>query len=99
MKLSSEEVRKIAQLARVEVTAAEEDRYAETISAVLEYMKILNEVETDHVEPTFQVTGLHDIVREDTVVAAAPGVRQKLISQMPAVEMEELEVPGVFSGD
>ena len=43
MALSLDEVRKIAKLARLNLTPAEEKRHAETISVVLDYMKILNE--------------------------------------------------------
>jgi len=94
MSISIEEVKKIAELARLELTPAEEKRHAETISAVLDYMNILNEVKTDHVAPTFQVTGLENITRDDVVKVSA--VRDELIMQMPAVENEELVVPGVF---
>ncbi len=94
MSLSIDEVRKIAQLARIELTAEEQARHAETISAVLDYMKILNEVDTSGVEPTYQVTGLVNVYREDLVIES--NLRDKLIKQMPEVEMEELVVPGVF---
>ncbi|MSU75632.1 MAG: Asp-tRNA(Asn)/Glu-tRNA(Gln) amidotransferase subunit GatC [Candidatus Magasanikbacteria bacterium] len=94
MSISIDEVRKIAQLARIELTPEEQVRHAETISAVLDYMNILNEVDTTNVEPTFQVTGLENVYREDVVVESK--LRDKLIAQMPEVEMEELVVPGVF---
>ncbi len=94
MSISIEEVKKIAELARLELAPEEEKRHAETISAVLDYMKILNEVDTTNVEPTFQVTGLENVYREDVVVESK--LRDKLLKQMPEVEMEELVVPGVF---
>ena len=82
MSITIEEVRKIAQLARIELSSAEEKRYAETISVVLNYMKILNEVDTTGVMPTAQVTGLLNVAREDIP-------RDSQIQQ-------ELVVPGVF---
>ena len=94
MSISIDEVRKIAQLARIELTPEEQTRHAETMSAVLDYMKILNEVDTTGVEPTSQVTGLTNVYREDVVVESKLG--KQLIAQMPEVEMEELVVPGVF---
>lgn len=97
MSLSIEEVKKIAELARLELTPDEEKRYAETISAVLEYMTILNEVDTTGVPITSQVTGLEGVVRDDVVVDCPPETRKKLLSVMPQVEMDELVVPGVFS--
>ncbi|MBP6859207.1 MAG: Asp-tRNA(Asn)/Glu-tRNA(Gln) amidotransferase subunit GatC [Candidatus Magasanikbacteria bacterium] len=95
MSLSIEEVRKIAQLARIKLKPEEESRYAETISAVLEYMKILNEVDTKGVPPTLQVTGLENIVREDLVKESV--FVKELLDQMPQVENNELVVPAVFA--
>ncbi len=99
MSLTTDEIKKIAQLARIELTPEEEARYAGTISAVLEYMNILNEVDTDDVMPTFQVTGLANVTRDDVVVATSDEVQKKLIAQMPRVEMDELVVPGVFNNE
>lgn len=95
MFLTLQEVKKIAELARLKLTPAEEKRYAETISAVLEYMTILNEVDTEGVEPTAQVTGLENVVRED-VVRPALANRDALLKCLPQVEKSELVVPGVF---
>ncbi|MEK7625544.1 MAG: Asp-tRNA(Asn)/Glu-tRNA(Gln) amidotransferase subunit GatC [Patescibacteria group bacterium] len=94
MVLTVEEVRKIASLARIKLSADEEIRHAETISAVLDYMNILNEVDTTDVEPTFQVTGLEDVFRED--VAADSGRQALILGQMPQLENNELVVPEVF---
>ncbi len=95
MSLSIDEVKKIAQLARIRLTPEEEQRHAVTISAVLEYMKILNEVDTSGVEPTFQVTGLEDIVRVDEVRESK--ITKELMAQMPQIEDNELVVPAVFA--
>lgn len=94
MALTNQKIKKIAQLARLSLTPAEENRYAETISAVLEYMKILNEVDTTTIEPTAQVTGLKNIVRKDEIKKCS--ANKKLIGQMPKVYANELSVPGVF---
>ena len=94
MSISIEEVKKIAELSRLELTPAEEERHAETISAVLDYMKILNEVDVSGVEATYQVTGLENVVREDGVIDCDH--KEGLMSQMPEVEKNELVVPEVF---
>lgn len=92
--ISIEEVKKIAELARIELTPEEEKRHAETISVVLDYMKILNEVNTDNIEPTFFISEVDNVVRED--VPAESKIKDKLLAQMPAVENNELVVPPVF---
>ena len=95
MSITVEEVKKIARLARIELTSAEEKRHAVTISAVLDYMKILNEVNTQGVAQTLQVTGLEDVTRADEPRDCQ--IVKKLLAQMPVVENNELVVPGVFA--
>ncbi len=94
MTITIQEVKKIARLARIRLTAPEEKRHAETISAVLDYMKILNEVDTAGIEPTSQVTGLEDVWREDG--ARDCETKKELLAQMPQVKNNELAVPAVF---
>lgn len=94
MALTVEEIRKIAELSRLKITPEEEQRYAETISAVLDYMEILNEVNTAGIIPTSQVTGLEDVYRED--IPENSGRQEKLLAQMPTIENGELVVPEVF---
>lgn len=94
MAISLEEIRKIAILSRLQLTAAEEERYAKTISAVLEYMDILNEVDTANVPPTFQVTGLTQVLRADEVKASS--LTSELVAAFPVVKNQQLVVPAVF---
>lgn len=94
MSLSVEEIQKIAELARLKLSPEEEKRYSETISAVLDYMTILNEVDTSGVEPTSQVTGLEDVFREDVPMDSP--IKKDLISLFPEEKENELLVPEVF---
>lgn len=94
MALTNQEIKKIARLARINLTPEEECRHAETISAVLDYMKILNEVDTKNIEPTAQVTGLKNVIREDGATKC-PSAKE-LMDQMPKVCDNKLSVPGVF---
>ncbi|MFA6424028.1 MAG: Asp-tRNA(Asn)/Glu-tRNA(Gln) amidotransferase subunit GatC [Candidatus Magasanikbacteria bacterium] len=94
MSLSIEEVRKIAKLARIKLTPAEEKRHADTISTVLNFVNTLNEVDTQGVEPTAQVTGLEDVTRED-VTKICP-YKKELLAQMPLISANLLKVPAVF---
>lgn len=94
MSLTVEEIKKIAELSRLKLTSDEEKRYAETISAVLDYMTILNEVDTSGVEPTSQVTGLEDVFREDVPVDSK--IKNDLIKLFPEEKDSELLVHEVF---
>ncbi len=97
MALTIEEVRKLATLARINLTPEEEERHAETISVVLDYMKILNEVDTNGVALTAQVTGLVNVVREDKV--EKNDLHGHLIACFPLEKDSILVVPAVFQNN
>ena len=65
--LSEEQVRHIAKLARLRVTDAEVGKYVGELSAILAYIAVLNELDTENIAPTAQVTDLTNVFREDTV--------------------------------
>jgi len=67
MKLTKEEVKHIAKLAELDLTDKEIDKYQQELSEILEYVKILDEVDTKNVKPISQVTGFSNIVRADEV--------------------------------
>ena len=67
MKLTQQEVEKIAKLSRLELTDIEKDVFAGQLSAVLDYVGKLEEVDTENVDITAQVTGLENVYREDKV--------------------------------
>jgi len=68
MQLSKDEIQHIAKLARLELTVAELEKYGGQLSVVLNYIDQLKEVDTKGVEPTAQVTGLENVLREDAVL-------------------------------
>jgi len=65
MRISAQEVEHVAMLSRLELSDQEKRKYAETLSAILEYMEVLNRVDTDGVEPTAHVLPLKNVFRED----------------------------------
>jgi len=65
--LSDEDVRHIAKLARLKVSDAEVKKFAKELSSILQYVEMLNELDTEKIEPTAQVTGLTNVFREDSV--------------------------------
>lgn len=94
--LSNEEIEKIANLARLELNEKEKKMYAEQLSVVFDYVKMLEEVDTEGVIETCQVTGLEDVLRDDTVKQCPDEIREKLIAQFPARVEDLLKVKQVF---
>lgn len=67
MQLSKDEIQHIAKLARLELTDEELKKYGGQLSAVLNYIDQLKEVGVKGVEPTAQVTGMENVLRDDKV--------------------------------
>ena len=67
MKLSREEVRHIALLARLGVDEAELEKFSEQLSNILENFEILQRVDTTGVPPTSHPVALSNVIREDEV--------------------------------
>ena len=67
MALSREQVEKIAKLAMIELTDDEISKLGNQIGGIIEWSEMLKEVNTDGVEPTYQVTGIDSVMREDKV--------------------------------
>ncbi len=66
--LTRDEVLHIAKLARLELTSEEINKMTTELSSILGYVEMLNEVDTSGVEPTAQVTGITNALRDDTVL-------------------------------
>ncbi len=65
MKLKAEEIKHIAELSRLELSAAEEEKFGGQLSSILDYVKTLEEVDTRNVPPTAFVGNLSDVWRAD----------------------------------
>ena len=67
MKITSDRVRRVAGLARLDLAPGEEERLTGQLNAILEYMGQLAEVDTAGVEPTSHVLPLTNVMRDDAV--------------------------------
>lgn len=77
------------------MTPEEVERSTEQLGSILEYMDILNEVDTSKVEPTFQVTGLMNVFSEDTVSRRHVSAELLACSPLPK-EKGQIQVKAVF---
>lgn len=99
MQLTPLEVKKIATLARLSLSEEETQGYAEQLTAIFGYVEMLNEVDTDGVEETCQVTGLQDVVREDVTMDCDDQTKKQLIEAFSDKKGQLLQVKGVFSAE
>lgn len=68
MKLEKEKVEHIAKLARIELSDVEKEKYSEELTTILNFIEKLNEVKTDGVEPTYQVSRVVNSYRNDEII-------------------------------
>lgn len=66
--LTKQEVLKLARLARLRLSEEEVKQYSKELEEILGYVEQLSKVDTAGLEPTNQVTGLHNVFRPDVVV-------------------------------
>lgn len=100
MKLSEEDIKNIAHLARLKIDTDDVAFYIEELSAILDYIEQLNEVDTTDAHVTSHVTGLHTISREDTQRSGSGRQRgdmaASLIQAVPFLEKGLVKVRSVF---
>ena len=96
MSLTREEVKHIATLARLELSDEEIARYQSELTRILEYVSQLQEVDTTGVEPTAQVAGLLNHLREDNSASVDEAVRGRLLAGAPNRDDDYFKVKAVF---
>lgn len=94
MPLTQTEVRKIADLARIAISEAEIPKYQLELSAILTYVEQLNEVDTNQVEPTSQVTGLENQTRPDAITYDF--TREQMLASAIETAEDHVKVKSVF---
>ena len=76
-KIDREQVRKVAKLARLDLTEAEIEEFTGQLGAILEYVEKMNELDTAAVEPLAHCLPIHNAFRADEVHASL-GTEQTL---------------------
>lgn len=67
MALTKEEVLKVASLARLEFNSEEIEKYQQELNDILNYIDMLDEVDTEEISPLSQVNKDVNNLREDIV--------------------------------
>jgi aspartyl-tRNA(Asn)/glutamyl-tRNA(Gln) amidotransferase subunit C len=96
MQLSREEIQHIANLARLNLTEEELDKYGSQLSDILSYIDQLKEVDVTGVEPTAQVTGLENVWRADEPEDWDKEELEESFRQAPAFESGQYKVKRVL---
>lgn len=94
MKLTKEQIKKIALLSRLEFDKQKSKSFQKELSQILDYVEQLQEVNTYHVPETNQVTGLTNVTRTDRVTHQHN--RAELLSSAAEIEEHQVKVRKVL---
>jgi aspartyl-tRNA(Asn)/glutamyl-tRNA(Gln) amidotransferase subunit C len=95
--LNSEQVHKVAHLARLELTLAEEEQFAPQLSSILDYFAQLSELDTNNVEPTTRAIDVSNVTRVDILKPYSD--TEGLLKQAPEQDGNYFRVPQILNTD
>lgn len=93
-KITREEVRHVARLARLELSEVEEERMTGQMNQILGYMDKLNELDTGDITPTTHAIQLQNVFRPDTVRPSMD--RTESLANAPGTDGVNFVVPKVI---
>jgi aspartyl-tRNA(Asn)/glutamyl-tRNA(Gln) amidotransferase subunit C len=96
-KISVEDVRHVAKLARLALSDAQLARFTGQLEGILGYVAKIGEVDVAGVEPMAHALPLHNVFREDVVEPSLPV--EKVLQNAPDTDGPFFKVPKVIGGD
>lgn len=93
--ISRDDVLHLAQLSKLKLADDEIDGLQADISNILGYVEQLSKLDTAGVGPTYQVTGLSNVWRDDSVINYGI-TREELLARSPEVFDFQVKVPKVL---
>jgi aspartyl-tRNA(Asn)/glutamyl-tRNA(Gln) amidotransferase subunit C len=95
--LDRDQVHKVASLARLKLTEAEETQFASQLSGILDYVEQLNELDVTGIEPTTRAIDVPNVVRADKLQPWQE--REDLLDCAPERDGEFYRVPKITTGE
>lgn len=93
--ITADDVRKVAQLARLELPEEKITTYTTQLERILDYVAQLERVPTDGVAPTTRAVEVVNVSRPDKLEATA--VRESLLDLAPQREGDFIRVPQILA--
>jgi len=92
--ISKEDIGRLLELARLDISEEEKLQLTTDVSRILEYVDKLSAIDTTQVEPTSQVTGLVNVSRDDEIKPS--GIASELVACAPEHQDDYLIIPKIF---
>ena len=98
--ISKDDAKKVAKLARLGISEKEAEKFKEELSAVLDYFKMINEVNVSKVEPTFHSAedflNKDKLTREDKAISENEATVKKIIESAPDKKERYIKVKAIL---
>ncbi len=96
-KIDIEQVKQVAKLSRLALSEAEIAQFADQLSAILEYIEKLNQLDTSKVEPLAHCLPINNCLREDNIKSSLG--TEKTLANAPQKDDQFFLVPKILEGD
>ncbi len=93
--ITTDDVRHLAQLSNLQISDEETENLRGDLENILGYIEQLSDLDTTGVEPTYQVTALENVWRDDEVEDGGV-TREKLLNLAPEQADNSVKVPKVL---
>lgn len=97
MALTTADVQKVAELARLDLSPDELTALTTQLSSILGYIEVLNEVDTTGVEPMVHAMELRNVFRDDVCKPSLP--RSEALANAPKTDGKYFLVPTIVQSD
>jgi aspartyl-tRNA(Asn)/glutamyl-tRNA(Gln) amidotransferase subunit C len=94
--MTREEIKKLAELSRIELTEAEIERFTTELSAILSYVSAVQELAGDDVSTEPVLGDRYNVFRPDTATQKADDYTTDILAEMPATEGRYLKVKKIL---
>ena len=94
MAVSKEEILHIAKLADLKIEENETDEYAKNLEDILDFVKVLNSVDTENVEESIGTVNSTNVFRKDEVKEFED--KEALLQNAPEKEDNMFNIPKVI---
>jgi aspartyl-tRNA(Asn)/glutamyl-tRNA(Gln) amidotransferase subunit C len=93
-RISTDEVKHVANLARLAITDEEAEMFQGQLDAIITFAEQLNELDTTGVEPTSHVLDMKNVLREDKPAKGLP--IKEVLKNAPDHEDGHIRVPSIL---
>jgi len=93
-RISEDQVKHVAHLARLAISEEEAVMFTSQLDAIISFAEQLNELDTDHVQPTTHVLPMKNVMREDVAKDGLPV--DEVLKNAPDHKNGQIRVPTIL---